>query len=69
MQQLPIKKGWLITIAIALLFIILNPGYTSFRQFTGDTSVRRTYNFFICSIYDDGGDKYLGIALNFFRIN
>jgi hypothetical protein len=65
------KKRYYIPLAILLLLIITNPGIKSFKDYTGVNTfsgLRRTSNFFVCSIYDDG-DRYFAIAGNFFKIN
>lgn len=67
-MKFPIKKGWLILIAIFLAFVILNPSYTTFRQFIGDNDGRKTYNFLVCSVYEYGTAKYLGVLMNFVEI-
>lgn len=76
MNKLPIKKGWLIVIAIIAVLIVGNPGKKQFKEFLGadnKTEVRRKYNFLIFSIWvKEGGyynndPVYFSIAWNFFQ--
>ena len=73
MNKLPIKKGWLIVIAIIAILIIGNPGKKQFKEYLGEnkTEVRRKYNFLIFSIWvkeHAGGDPvYFSILWNFFH--
>lgn len=75
MQKLPIKKGWLILIAILLLFILLNPGYSAFKEFTGLSGNNAAYlhkkaNYLIFSVYENADDEkeYAGVMMNFIEI-
>ena len=71
MQQLPIKKGWLIAIGILIALIITNPTLSEFNAYFPPNYreynrwMRRDANFFIFSIYRNGEYRYLGIAKNF----
>lgn len=76
MSKLPIKKGCLITFLIVLTFALLNPGYDSFKEFSGlkdvkPTFLHKTVNGIVFSIYEDTkrNKKYLGIFLNFIDIS
>lgn len=53
---------------VLLVFIILNPGLSQFKEFNGDNSGTKSYNFLIFSLYNYNGSKYLGILMNFFAI-
>jgi hypothetical protein len=60
---------------LAILFIVLiitNPSAQVFKEYSGYSTyegLHRNNNFFICSIYRRGGNKYLGIVGNFFKIS
>lgn len=64
------KKALYIIGAILLILIITNPGVRAFKEYLGMNTyngLRRTSNFFVCSIYE-GDSKYFAIAGNFFKI-
>jgi ABC-type cobalt transport system substrate-binding protein len=70
------KKAWLIIGVILLILIVFNPGLKRFKEFSGFdnkemSNVKKTYNFLVCSIYDDpyNDKKYFGILLNFIDIS
>lgn len=71
-MKLPIKKGWVIVIALLLLLIFLNPGYNAFREYTGlngkdASSLHKEINGLVFSVYENTDDsrKYVGFCLNF----
>ena len=60
---------WQITsVVILLLLILFNPGLKDFKEHTGDSDVTKKMNFLVASLYQDGNEEYLGIALNFIKI-
>ena len=73
-----IKRGWIIVISILLTFIILNPTYSDFKDYTGmhgqeyETTLHRECNFIILSVYrqeaDDGEHRYIAILKNFIQL-
>jgi len=67
-MSLKLRKWQIAIVVIVLLLIILNPGLKDFKEHTGDSDVTKKMNFLICSIYEDGNDDYLGIALNFIKL-
>ena len=74
-MKLPLKKGWVITIAILLLLIFLNPGYNAFKEFTGLSGDNAAYlhkkaNYIVFSVYENADDdkKYAGFLMNFVDI-
>lgn len=65
------KKGWIITLVIIGMFILLNPSIAAFKEFLGVSSydgIQRNYNFLLCSIYEHDQNKYLGVGANFIQI-
>jgi len=72
MPKLFIKRiGYVLLIVIAIL-IITNPSTKRFKEYRGENSysgLKRVQNWAVFSIYKDGGDKYLGIVLNFFELD
>jgi len=72
------RKWQIITAVILLLFIVLNPSSSDFREYTGipkenyDVTIHREWNFLVLSVYSTyyyGEDrKYLGIFKNFIRL-
>lgn len=75
MHNFPLKKGWLITIAILLLLVFLNPSYNAFKEFTGLNGSNSAYlhkevNGIIFSVYKNEEDEktYAGFCLNFIDI-
>jgi hypothetical protein len=63
-----IKKKWLITGAVLLLFIITNPSVSAFKAYRGKDSysgLRRTSNLFVLSIYKERGHEFIGLFGNF----
>lgn len=74
-----LKKGWIIVISTLLIFILLNPTYSDFKDFTGlhgqeyETVLHRQWNFLVLSVYkiDDTGENrtYLAILKNFIQIS
>ncbi len=65
------KKKHYIILGIVAIFIITNPSITAFKNYLGSSSysgLKRTENFFVCSLYSHGGRKYFGIAGNFWEI-
>ena len=74
-MKLPIKKGWLITVGIIIIFMALNPTLKDFDEYIGDGyRHRRINNFLLFSIYRGGGKYagedglYLGFLKNFIFI-
>lgn len=72
-MNLSIKKGWLIAIGVILLFVLLNPTPTDFKNYKGGMAYqnygnRRMSNFLLFSIYWDGRINYLAILKNFIPI-
>lgn len=70
-----IKKGWLITISVLVLFVFTNPRLNDFKEFRG-LSVENNYeevhkvaNFFLFSTYSDYRSneevRYIGFLSNF----
>jgi hypothetical protein len=77
-MKLPIKKIWLIVMAITIFLIIGNPKKSRFKEYLGYESsykaangeLRRKYNFVLFSIYTQGVGYmhvYIGIGFNFFH--
>lgn len=69
-MQLPIKKKWLVTFAIILIFILLNPTIRDFQDYKGlsktkTVGIRKKFNFLVCTIYEYHDTYYLGILKNF----
>lgn len=76
-----LKKGWLIAISILLAFMLLNPTYSDFKDFTGhhteDSEVKliREKNFLLFSVYylseNNGGieQRYIAFLKNFIQIS
>jgi hypothetical protein len=66
------KKRWYyIVIGIVAVFIVTNPSIKAFKDHLGRTNYEYLsckYNFFVCSIYLDDQQEYLGITGNFFPI-
>ena len=69
------KKWHYWVLGILVLLIITNPSVTSFKTYLGYTSysgLRRTTNFFICSVYANrrynGTDSYFAIIGNFWEL-
>lgn len=69
------KKKLSISLGVILvLLLILNPSLNQFKEYLGkeDSNMyRRTNNFFICSIYQNGNDdneRYFAILGNFFHL-
>ena len=75
-MKLPIKKIWLVVMAIAIFLIIGNPGKYQLKEYLGyekseNNSIRKKYNFLLFSIYTEGGGfkrYYLGVCFNFFYL-
>jgi hypothetical protein len=65
MQQLPIKKGWLIAIVILVILTITNPTYKDFCDYKYADCAKREAYFFIFSIYRCGDNRYIAFAKNF----
>jgi hypothetical protein len=69
-----VKKVWIILISIIIFLIITNPSPSRYKEYCGcPHTAKRDYNFFIFSIYegyypDRIPAYYLGIALNFFKV-
>lgn len=72
------RKGWIIALAIIILFVVTNPNPRAFKDYLGypsTSTVQRIYNCGIFSVYKipeghaDGGRIYFGIFMNFFDIN
>ncbi len=62
------QKRWAIACGAMLLLIITNPSISAFKAYIGSNTYRgleRPLNFFICSVYRYGGEKYLGVVGNF----
>jgi hypothetical protein len=73
--MMKLKKGWIIIIAIILLFICLNPSLKDFDEYQGgNTYIRKEYNFIIFSVYrssinyNKNEKLYIGILKNFIFI-
>jgi hypothetical protein len=68
-----IKKNISIGIGAVLLFLIItNPSMKQFKEFDNGRLHRRTANYIIFSIFETTStwtDKYIGIALNFYKID
>ena len=63
------KKKHYVMLGVLLVLIITNPSATAFKLYKGhDTSVKRPLNLFICSIYINRGEYYLGILGNFIQL-
>ena len=69
------KKGWVIIGGVFFILVALNPGMKRFKEFSGLDNkemghVKRTYNFIVCSVYEDtyNEEKYFGVLLNFIDI-
>jgi hypothetical protein len=65
------KKGWIITLIIGGVFVLLNPSITAFKEYLGINSydgIQRKYNFLLCSVYEYDQNKYLGIGANFIQV-
>lgn len=69
------KKKWKVFILIILIFIILNPSYSNFKEYTGLNGKSAEYlhkknNFLLFSIYKNAKDGkiYLGVLMNFIVI-
>ncbi len=65
------QKRWAIATGVTLLLIITNPSISAFKAYIGSNTYRgleRPLNFFICSVYRYGGEKYLGVVGNFMDI-
>jgi hypothetical protein len=66
------NKTWIIIGGIVLIFIITNPSLQAFKAHQGEVSyegLKREYNFFLFSIYNDSGYNYLGIFGNFIQLS
>src|SRR4051794_14209635 len=70
-----INRKWLFIGFILAVFIILNPTYLNFKEFTGITgkdarNLHKKANFLIFSIYQDdlNHKKYFGVVKNFIDI-
>jgi hypothetical protein len=63
-----LKKGWIITIVIILIFSLSNPSLRDFYEHEGDKDGRRLYNFLIFSVYEDGNETDIAVLLNFFKL-
>jgi hypothetical protein len=64
------KKILYVIIAALILLIVTNPSQKAFKDYLGVNTysgLRRTSNFLICSVYNDG-DRYFAIAGNFFEL-
>lgn len=58
-------------IGVLALFIITNPSVTAFKTYRGKSSYEGLYrptNLFVASVYKDGGNKYIGMVGNFWRV-
>jgi hypothetical protein len=76
MKGFSIKKWWLFPLAIVVLFIVLNPTYSDFQQYTGlygDNTyyLHKRANYLVFSIYEneihnDDRGRYIGILKNFY---
>ena len=72
-----IKKIWIVVISISLFLLITNPSPSRYEEYSGGKKANRKYNLLIFSIYYESkedayyfekDDFYIGIALNFFKI-
>jgi len=65
------KRLRLCIILLIVVLVITNPGIKNFKDYLGYTSysgLRRTQNWFVLSVYQDGSEKYIGVILNFLKI-
>lgn len=66
------KKVLYVSLSIVFILIITNPSQKNFKEFVGSstyTGLRREQNWIILSVYNSGGIRYLGIFMNFFKVN
>jgi len=70
-----LSRKWIVAILIIIILGSLNPTYTNFKEFTGLSgkdaqALHKKYNFFICSVYENGltSKRYLGLLKNFIDI-
>jgi hypothetical protein len=65
------KKKYYVMLGILALFIITNPSITAFKAYRGSNSyegLQRPLNFFVFSVYKEGGTPYIGVFGNFVRV-
>lgn len=70
-MPLKLKKRWWIIISVLFIFIILNPTYSDFKDFTGrdeNEQLKKMMNFGVFSIYSVGDEEYIAFLKNFIRI-
>jgi hypothetical protein len=66
-----LSKKQIVLLVVVLLLIITNPSLSAFKAYAGHReypNFSRPVNLFIFSIYDDSGDKYVGIFGNFIEL-
>lgn len=68
------KKIYYLILGILIVLLITNPSPIDFKNHlsieSNDIFIKRKYNFFICSIYLQNGDRnYLGVLGNFFQLD
>ncbi|HEX3384418.1 MAG TPA: hypothetical protein VHS53_04485 [Mucilaginibacter sp.] len=65
------KKWYWIPVGVIVILIATNPSVGSFKAYLGESSyygLKRTQNYFVCSVYKHGHKPYLGIVGNFFDL-
>lgn len=74
-MKLPKLKRWQwIAISIIVIMILLNPGLARFKEYAGLPpndygDVQRKADFIVCSLYQYGNTKYVGLLHNFIEVH